>query len=78
MDHVVRKLDQGGALFVDPFCYFCSMFAFVMLSDSAVWKSGTNINKIIEITQIMLEAIEEWAKERCFLISPGKTQLVLD
>ena len=51
MDHVVRKIDQGSASFVDPFCYFCSMFAFVtcMLSDSVVWKSVTNTNKIIEI-----------------------------
>ena len=45
--------------------------------DSAVWKSGKNIEEIIKIIQIILQAIEEWAKEWGFLISPGKTQEVL-
>ena len=45
--------------------------------DSAVWKSGKNVDEIIRIIQIILEAIEEWAIEWGFLISPGKTQVVL-
>ena len=45
--------------------------------DSAVWKSGKNTEEIIKIIQIILQAIEEWAKEWGFLISPGKTQVVL-
>ena len=45
--------------------------------DSAVWKSGKNVDEIIRIIQIILEAVEEWAIEWGFLISPGKTQVVL-
>ena len=45
--------------------------------DSAVWKSGKNVDEIIRIIQIILEAIEEWAIEWGFLISPGHTQVVL-
>ena len=45
--------------------------------DSAVWKSGKNVDEIIRIIQIILEATEEWAIEWGFLISPGKTQVVL-
>ena len=44
---------------------------------SAVWKSGKNVDEIIRIIEIILEAIEEWAIEWGFLISPGKTQVVL-
>ena len=45
--------------------------------DSAVWKSGKNVDEIIRIIQIILDAIEDWAIEWGFLISPGKTQVVL-
>ena len=36
--------------------------------DSAVWKEGTNVDELIRIVQIILLAIEEWAKEWAFLI----------
>ena len=45
--------------------------------DSAVWKEGKNVDEPIRIVQIILLAIEEWAKECGFLISPGKTQVIL-
>ena len=45
--------------------------------DRAVWKEGTNVDELIRIVQIILHAIEEWTKEWGFLISPGKTQVIL-
>ena len=45
--------------------------------DRAVWKEGTNVDELIRIVQIILLAIEEWTKEWGFLISPGKTQVIL-
>ena len=45
--------------------------------DREVWKEGTNVDELIRIVQIILLAIEEWTKEWGFLISPGKTQVIL-
>ena len=46
--------------------------------DRAVWKEGTNVDELIRIVQIILLAIEEWTnREWGFLISPGKSQVIL-